>query len=891
MKRQCVLGIVAHVDAGKTTLTEGMLYESGTIRHAGRVDHGDTFLDTDTMERDRGITIFSKQARMKYKELDITLLDTPGHVDFSAEMERSLQVMDYCILVISGADGVQAHTQTLWRLLGSYRIPVFLFINKMDQPGTKKDAIMESLQKKLDVRCVDFTGITVTEERISSVSVDCLQSFEETIATCNEEILNAYLEQGTLTPGQIQNLIADRELFPCFFGSALKMEGVAELLDGLSSLVLQQEYGQKFAARVYKISRDEQKNRLTWMKITGGSLKVRSILGESQEKVTQIRLYSGEKYTTTDEVAAGCVCAVLGLDSTKSGQSLGEEKEAMAPLLEPVITYRLELPPEIDASQMLPKLREIEEEEPELHILWDEQLKEIQAQLMGEVQIEILKRQILDRYKTEVKFGTGRIVYRETIKNTVEGVGHFEPLRHYAEVHLLLEPGEPGSGLQFFSDCSEDILDKNWQRLILTHLEERIHRGVLTGAPITDMRITLLTGRAHPKHTEGGDFRQATYRAIRQGLMQAENLLLEPYYSYHLQIPENVIGRAMNDMERKSASCYLEHTADGQAWLIGSGPVSTLNGYQTEVVAYTKGLGKFTCEVAGYAPCHNTQEVLENTTYDPEADVRNPSSSVFCAHGAGFIVPWNEVYDYMHLESVYLDPNAKLRREEEEPVVYSRSAHAVEKWIGTEEVDEILNRTLYANRKKEFIPHKGIRSRKAISAPEPREVEYHPSTDTRQDYLLVDGYNVIYAWKELRELSQRNMDSARDKLMDILCNYQGIKKCELIVVFDAYKVTGHATDHFDYHNIHVVYTKEAETADQFIEKFAHVHRGKYKIRVVTSDGLEQIIIRGEGCLLVSSREFEEEVRLAEQTLREDYLEKQKGNDCFHHVNVLKYTGL
>lgn len=891
MNRQCVLGIVAHVDAGKTTLTEGMLYESGTIRHAGRVDHGDAFLDTDAMEKDRGITIFSKQARMQYKDLDITILDTPGHVDFGAEMERTLQVLDYCILVISGADGVQAHTETLWKLLRRYAIPTFLFINKMDQPGTDREALLTSLQKKLDSRCVDFTGISIKKEEIVAANPTDLQIFEEAAATCNEEVLNSYLEEGVITATQIRNLIADREMFPCFFGSALKMEGVTELLDGLNDLVLQPEYGQEFAARVYKISRDEQKNRLTWMKITGGSLKVRSVLGENQEKVTQIRLYSGEKYTTAEEVGAGTICGVLGLDHTKSGQSLGAEQEGMEPVLEPVITYRLELPPDVDASQMLPKLKELEEEEPELHILWDEQLKEIQAQLMGEVQIEILKRQIWERYKVEVTFGTGRIVYRETIGNTVEGVGHFEPLRHYAEVHLLLEPGELGSGLQFFSDCSEDVLDKNWQRLIRTHLEERTHRGVLLGAPITDMRITLLTGRAHPKHTEGGDFRQATYRAVRQGLMQAENLLLEPYYSYRLQIPEAVIGRAMSDLEWKSASCRIEHTADGQAWLSGSGPVSTLNGYQTEVVSYTKGLGKFTCEVAGYAPCHNTQEILELSTYDPEADVRNPSSSVFCAHGAGFIVPWNEVPDYMHLEAVYQNPEAGIRQEEKEPVVYSRSAHAVEKWIGTEEVDEILNRTLYANRKKEFIPHKGIRSRRVITAPEPREVEYRPSTDKREEYLLVDGYNVIHAWKDLRELSQRNMDSARDKLMDILCNYQGMKKCEVIVVFDAYKVTGHATDYFDYHNIHVVYTKEAETADQFIEKFAHSNKGKYKIRVVTSDGLEQIIIRGQGCLLVSSREFEEEVKAAEQNLREDYLEKQKGNDCFHHVNVLKYTGL
>lgn len=873
MDRQSVVGILAHVDAGKTTLSEAMLYKSGTIRRLGRVDNGDAFLDTEELEKARGITIFSKQARLNLGELEITLLDTPGHVDFCAEMERTLQVLDYAVLVISGADGVQAHTETLWKLLERYEIPCFVFVNKMDQEGTDRKRLSKHLQQKLDGHLVDFTNYST-----EGVSETELTWFYEEIATCDEQTLEEYLEKGRIGDERIQELIASRRLFPCFYGSALKIEGVEELLEGLKKLILAKRYGSEFGARVYKIARDDQKNRLTYLKVTGGSLRVRSIVTKQQEKVTQLRLYSGEKYVTAEEVPAGMVCAVLGLESTKVGQGLGVEEDTISPMLEPVITYRLEFPPDVNAVQMLPLLKEIEEEEPQLHIVWDEILQEIQAQLMGEVQIEILKNIMWERYKVEIAFGAGRIVYKETINNVVEGIGHFEPLRHYAEVHLLLEPAEPGSGIEVASQCSEDILDKNWQRLIMTHIEEKIHRGVLLGAPLTDIRISILTGRAHPKHTEGGDFRQATYRAIRQGLMRAENVLLEPYYSYRLEIPDTAIGKAMNDMERRHASCQVEEHENGKAVLVGKGPVVTLNGYQTEVVAYTKGLGRFTCSLTGYAPCHNTKEVLEQNPYDPEADSRNPTGSVFCAHGAGFVVPWNEVPDYMHLPYVYEASAQGDWTEDTQIQLYSRSAHAAEKWIGTEEIDAILNRTMYANRKEKFIPHKGIANKRIVASVPAREVEYQPKQDARQKYLLVDGYNVIFAWKELQELSLVNMDSAKDKLLDILCNYQGMTKEEVIVVFDAYRVEGHTTEYYDYHNIHVVYTKEAETADQYIERFAHEHHRKYKIRVATSDGLEQIIIRGQGCLLVSARELEKEVLEAQKSLRREYLEQTTTGD-------------
>ena len=873
--KKLVIGILAHVDAGKTTLSEAMLYHSGSIRKMGRVDNKDAFLDTYELERDRGITIFSKQALFTMKDIQVTLLDTPGHVDFSAEMERTLQVLDYAVLVINGADGVQGHTQTLWRLLKKYEIPVFLFINKMDQNGTDAEALLAELQQRLSEECMDF-GETDTEV------------FYEKIAVAEEGVLNQFLEEGRVEEAEIQRLIAERKVFPCFFGSALKSVGVEEFLQGLYRYVQLPKYGEVFGAKVFKIARDNQGNRLTFLKVTGGSLKARKVLngnrhGEDwEEKVNQIRIYSGEKFTAVDEAEAGSVCAVTGLTKTYPGEGLGMEAESIQPVLEPVLTYCIELPPEYDAMQMLPKLRMLEEEEPELHIVWDEALQEIHAKIMGEVQTEVLKRLIWERFGVEVGFGAGRIVYKETIADAVEGVGHFEPLRHYAEVHLLLEPGEPGSGMSFAADCSEDVLDKNWQRLIMTHLAEREHRGVLTGAAITDMRITIVAGKAHQKHTEGGDFRQATYRAVRQGLMEAESILLEPYYDFRLEIPESAIGRAMTDIEKMAGSFELPVTEDGVAVLTGKAPVAMMRDYHKEVIAYTKGCGRLFCTLRGYEPCHNAEEVIEQISYDAERDVEHPTGSVFCAHGAGFVVPWDEVKDYMHVESVLeermsaaigiQDSGGRAARKRKEKEAAS------EPWMGIEEIDAILERTSQANRRDKNTPRKGIPGRrmKTYGSQETVAAVTHTwkKQEKKNEYLLVDGYNIIFAWEELRELAEVNIDGARGKLLDILCNYQGIRKCNLIVVFDAYRVQGHDTEILDYHNIHVVYTKEAETADQYIEKFAHEHGRKEKVTVATSDGLEQIIIRGQGCALLSARELELEIRQASEGICQDYADRQ-----------------
>ncbi len=913
--KKLVIGILAHVDAGKTTLSEAMLYHSGSIRKMGRVDNKDAFLDTYELERDRGITIFSKQALFTMEDIQVTLLDTPGHVDFSAEMERTLQVLDYAVLVINGADGIQGHTQTLWRLLKKYEIPVFLFINKMDQNGTDAEALLAELQQRLSEECINF-GETNTE------------AFYEKIAVAEEGVLNQFLEEGRVEEAEIQRLIAERKVFPCFFGSALKSVGMEEFLQGLYRYVQLPKYGEVFGAKVFKIARDNQGNRLTFLKVTGGSLKARAVLngnrhGEDwEEKVNQIRIYSGEKFTAVDEAEAGSVCAVLGLTKTYPGEGLGMEAESIQPVLEPVLTYCIELPREYDAMQMLPKLRMLEEEEPELHIVWDEALQEIHAKIMGEVQTEVLKRLIWERFGVEVGFGAGRIVYKETIADVVEGVGHFEPLRHYAEVHLLLEPGEPGSGMSFAADCSEDVLDKNWQRLIMTHLEEREHRGVLTGAAITDMRITIVAGKAHQKHTEGGDFRQATYRAVRQGLMEAESILLEPYYDFRLEIPESAIGRAMTDIEKLAGSFELPVTEGGMAVLTGRAPVATMRDYHKEVIAYTKGCGRLFCTLRGYEPCHNAEEVIEQISYDAERDVEHPTGSVFCAHGAGFVVPWDEVKDYMHVESVleervsadmerygyYEDGRsdgsmggkcgiqgsmagnggmqggiagnavgtensrgrtARNRKEKEA---------ASEPWMGIEEIDAILERTSYANRRDKNTPRKGIPGRRMKTYGSQETVAAVTRTwkkpEKKDEYLLVDGYNIIFAWEELRELAEVNIDGARGKLLDILCNYQGIRKCNLIVVFDAYRVQGHDTEILDYHNIHVVYTKEAETADQYIEKFAHEHGRKANVTVATSDGLEQIIIRGQGCALLSARELEVEIQQASEGICQDYADRQ-----------------
>lgn len=859
-KRLCI-GILAHVDAGKTTLSEAMLYTCGVIRKLGRVDSRDAFLDTYEMERERGITIFSKQAMLRMDDLEISLLDTPGHVDFSAEMERTLQVLDYAILVVSGMDGVQGHTRTLWKLLERYQVPTYLFINKMDQQGTDPAGLMTEIKEKLSDNCTDFG----TEDK---------SSIYESAALCEEALLNQYLEQGEISDRDIARLIVERKIFPCYFGSALKMDGVKSLLDGIRNYGMCPEFGTELGARVFKILRDTQGNRLTYVKITGGALKVKDVLsylpknaedGQIAEKVNQIRIYSGEKYETVDVAEAGCICALTGLTGTYPGQGLGMEKDSPEPVLEPVLTYQMILPQEVHPAAFLPKLRMLEEEDPMLHVLWSEELQEIQVQVMGQVQLEILQRQIKERFDVLVVFGAGKIVYKETIADRVEGIGHFEPLRHYAEVHLILEPGEPGSGMQFILGCSEEMLDKNWQRLILTHLEERTHRGVLTGSPLTDVKIIVAGGRAHLKHTEGGDFRQATYRAVRQGLMQAQSILLEPYYDFVLELPSEHVGRAMTDMSQREAETEAPEIDGNRALLKGRGPVSTLWDYAKEVAAYTRGEGSFSCVTGGYGPCHNAQEIVDEIGYIPEEDMANPTGSVFCSHGSGFYVEWDKVPQYMHVESV-LDASGETPDEEsvwqEYQMRRSREQESSEQWIGVDEVDQILDRTFYANRKEGFTPHKGIAHRKRqTKQAQVREYgqENAKPAIKREKYLLVDGYNVIFAWEELNELAKVNIDGARGRLMDILCDYQGIRKCHLIVVFDAYRVKGHPTEVSDYHNIHVVYTKEAETADQFIEKFAHENGRKYDVTVATSDGLEQIIIRGQGCGLISAREFEKEV--------------------------------
>ncbi len=869
--RRLTAGILAHVDAGKTTLSEAMLYTCGSIRRLGRVDKKDTFLDTYEMERERGITIFSKQAILDYEDLQITLLDTPGHVDFSAEMERTLQVLDMAVLVISGSDGVQGHTKTLWRLLERYQIPVFLFVNKMDQQGTDKEAILKELAQQLDGGCVDFTE-------------EAAENIYESLALCDETLLNDFLETGKIEKEKVKRGIAGRKVFPCFFGSALKLFGIEELIQGIKEYAPQPSYSGEFGARVFKITRDNQGNRLTHMKITGGSLKARTEL-MPEEKVNQIRIYSGEKFETVSEAVSGSVCAVTGLMKTLPGQGFGVEKALEAPVLEPVLSYCVNLPEGCDPAAMMPKLLQLQEEEPMLHILWDEELQEIHAKVMGEVQIEILKRIIFERFGVEVSFGTGRIVYKETIADTVEGVGHFEPLRHYAEVHLLLESGEPGSGLLFALDCSEDILAKNWQRLVLTHLEEKEHRGVLTGSPITDMKITLVSGRAHLKHTEGGDFRQATYRALRQGLMEASSVLLEPVYEFRLEIPEDCIGRAMTDIEKLCGSSMLEQRVGGTAVLTGTAPVETFRDYQKEVTAYTKGHGRLSCSLKGYAPCHNAREVIEKRGYDPEADLRNPTGSVFCAHGAGFVVPWNQVKDYMHLESCFAGSRKAVMESAFEEELQRRRQAALNRqemlkeqggeiFLGTDEIDSIINSTSNNNRPAGSRKREGWqRERKTVGESKASSTRVYKGQGKREAYLLVDGYNVIFAWDDLKELAEINLDGARGKLLDILCNYQAVKKCSLIAVFDAYRLKGHPTEMFDYHNIHVVYTREAETADRFIEKFAHDNSKKYDITVATSDGLEQIIIRGEGCKLLSARDLWEEIKLLEGMLREDYLDR------------------
>ena len=1008
MRKHICVGLLAHVDAGKTTLAEGFLYTCGRIRKLGRVDHGDVFLDNFAMERERGITIFSKQARIAWEGLEVTLLDTPGHVDFSAEMERTLQVMDYALLVISGTDGVQGHTRTLWRLLKQYHIPVFLFVNKMDQPDTDRGRLLKELQEKLDPGCVAF-GSETEENR---------ESFLEELAMCAEGMMEEYLDTGEIALDTLAEAIAGRQVFPCYFGSALRLEGVEELLLGMRKYCLCPVYPEQFGARVYKISRDSAGNRLTHLKVTGGVLRVKMPVSNAEgaapgeeiweEKADQIRIYGGlpdtgakgrgrrerdtpeaaggvqnqgtpgaaggvqnrgvtgaaggvqnqgtsgaaggvqnqgtpgaagggqnqgtsgaveggqnrsasggaggAQYCSVEQVEAGEICAVMGFGKTYAGQGLGREHRSEIPILAPVLTYALILPEGTDAVKVLGRLRKLEEEEPQLHVVWqeagfikDDNSSAIHVQVMGEVQMEVLKRQLAERFGLEAEFGDGHIIYQETIAEAVVGIGHYEPLRHYAEVHLLLEPGERGSGLQFASACSEDVLDRNWQRLVLTHLEEKSHRGVLTGAPLTDMKITLLTGRAHKKHTEGGDFRQATYRAIRQGLMQSKSVLLEPVFSFSMEVPSGQIGRAMSDIQRMQGSFEPPVVRGEYAFLTGSVPVSEMKDYQRELTAYTKGLGRLSCILKGYEPCHNAEEIMRQTGYEPDRDTDNPASSIFCAHGAGVLVDWDKVPDYAHLENGWSPDTGDVQdlAAAALPPVQSASSARDKRssdYITLDEIDEIFRRT-YGKSTKDYAPYRYSR-RNAGNAAEVKavsevsggksaeaflknagETQRAASPQTgKEEYLLVDGYNIIFAWEDLRSLAEINIDSARDKLMDICSNYQGFMGCTLILVYDAYKVIGNPGSILKYHNIYVVYTKEAETADQYIEKTVHKIGKKYQVTVATSDALEQMIIWGDGAMRLSALGFREAVDTAARQIRDLCPDSKQP---FHTIQVPK----
>jgi small GTP-binding protein len=851
-----VLGLLAHVDSGKTTLAESLLYNSGSIRKLGRVDHQDTFLDTYELERKRGITIFSKQAQLKIGAKSICLLDTPGHVDFAPEMERTLQVLDYAILIVSGADGVQGHTQTLWKLLKKYRLPVFIFVNKMDQPGTDKNKLIKELQSKLDSSIINFTEYKSPTE-----------NFYENISMCEEHLMNKFLDCGQLSTDEIKMGIKARKFYPCLFGSALKQQGIIELMEALDLYLEPKDYPDEFAARVFKIARDDQNNRLTYIKVTGGSLKTKTLLEKNEwsQKADQLRIYSGGQYQSVNEVSAGDICAVTGLSYTFAGEGLGAESEPELPLLEPVMTYKIIVPNGINIHDFYNKLGVLEEEEPQLHIVWDKSSGEIHAAVMGEVQMEILKNIVHERFDVDIDFGAGNIVYKETIAQPVIGIGHFEPLRHYAEVHLLLEPLELGSGLEFETDCSEDILDKNWQRLIMTHLEEKHHRGVLTGSEITDMRITVIAGRAHKKHTEGGDFRQATYRAVRNGLKKAQSVLLEPVYEFRLEIPKDSLGRAMTDIQNMQGKFEAPLIEGEKAFLHGTAPVVTLQNYQAQVNSYTHGKGSIFCTLKGYDVCHNTEEVLDEINYDSEADINNPTGSVFCSHGAGFLVEWDKVAYYAHVNNGISEDTEDYDYDENS--IAARKASIGELSIGQDEIEEILNRTYRKSGSPDNKRRGWKRTITASSDSSYKGTENVYNYESKDEYLLVDGYNIIFAWEDLNELSKTNIDSARDKLMDIMCNYQGYTRKNVIVVFDAYKVHGGQGAAFDYHNIHVVYTKEAETADQYIEKFTNKLARQYNITVATSDRLEQMIIWGQGARRLSARGLLEEVQKIEGEIR------------------------
>ena len=840
--KKIVAGILAHVDAGKTTLAEAMLYRTGKLRKIGRVDHGDTALDTHTLERERGITIFASQAVFSTDKIEVTLLDTPGHVDFSSETERTLSVLDYAILVISGLDGVQSHTLTLWKLLKLYNVPTFVFVTKMDFARKSREEIIENLNSELDGEFVDFGD----EEAVS-----------ENMALCSESLMEKYLSGEKIDEKEIAEAIKLRKIFPCFFGSGLKLDGIDKFIKALEEYAIQPEYPEVFGAKVFKISHDSQGVRLTHIKVTGGSVKVREMIGD--EKISCIRIYSGAKFTTADEVRSGEICALTGLDKTHNGQGLGFEDAGEKPTLEPVMNYRVVLPDGCDADTLLPKLRELEEEDPQLHVTWNSHLKEIHVGLMGEVQAEILKSIVAERFGVKIDIDSGRVMYKETIENTVEGVGHYDPLRHYAEVHLIMEPLPRGAGLIFKTDCSEDTLDRNWQRLILTHLCEKTHLGVLTGSPITDIEITLVSGKAHAKHTEGGDFRQATYRAVRQGLMEAGTIILEPEYDFTLEIPASMIGHAMTDLQSMYAVMEAPEQLGDRAIIRGHGPVATLRDYQLHVRAFTKGQGEFQVSFRGYMPCHNEEEVIQTHPYDPEADLRNPTSSVFCAHGSGFLVPWDQVKAYMHVSDA-----TDTEQEQAEYTVHSRENFDYS--IGLDEIDAILSgQTANQNAKKQIYKKKIVRHTETYTGKASKVI-----VTPKEKRLIVDGYNVIFAWESLSELAKTNLDAAKDKLISLLSNYQGITGVKTLLVFDGYKVKGNHGSTTVQEDIEIVHTKENQTADQFIEAYTHENEGQYQMTVATSDGLIQTITRGAGCQIISSRELYSAMEAAAKELREMY---------------------
>ena len=848
MKR-LTIGILAHVDSGKTTLSEGLLYCAGMLRKLGRVDHGDAFLDTHALEKSRGITIFSKQARLLYGDCEFTLLDTPGHVDFSAEAERTLSVLDYALLVVSGSEGIQPHTETLFKLLCRYSVPTFVFINKMDISHLSRQELMGGL-KRLGDGFIDFSDDVPKEV------------FYDGLAMCSEDMMEQYLDTGTVPADTIRQSIRQRQVFPCFFGSALKLEGIKELLAGLEEYTTEPHRGDEFGARIFKISDDPQGARLTHMKITSGCLKVKDVLHGSgwAEKADQIRIYSGAKYQTVDQAPAGMVCAVTGLTAAHPGDGLGAEAGAPSPVLEPVLAYRAVLPEGVDAHKALSALRKLEDADPALHVAWNEGLQEIRVQLMGEVQLEIVQSLLKERFGIDIGFDQGGILYKETITSTVEGVGHYEPLRHYAEVHLLLQPLEAGGGLVFSTGCKEDELDKNWQRLILTHLKEKTHLGVLTGSPITDMSITLVAGKAHLKHTEGGDFRQATYRALRQGLMQAESRLLEPWYSFSLQVPQECVGRAMNDLQAMGASFAPPEQRQEDAVISGTAPVIKLQGYPAVLTGYTKGRGRLSCEGAKYLPCHNSDEVIAAIGYDPESDTDNPADSVFCSHGAGHTVKWNAVFDNMHIPAV-LRPKSEPEHEHAAPIL-SKSDE--------EELIRIYERTygpIRSNPIAAFRPSVSVQSQ-GFRLPE--------AAETGPEYLLVDGYNIIFAWDDLAAIAKEDMDLARSRLVNLMCNYRGLHRCEVILVFDAYRIKGNTGSVETVNNISVVYTKEAETADSYIERTTHELSKNYRVQVATSDRMEQLIIIGNGAMRISADAFRKEVDRTEAAMRELMAEKANG---------------